>query len=163
MATLTLDGLPSQLREAAALIDEKQYFSPFDEDQLRELASAIRAEIVPDLAETQSDLAAAKAKIEQSAAGAFHQGAYNGFAEHAEQAGRIKAAAEERAAKFDRVADKAHDMKARFFEIVVTYWQRAQFYGCKNPASLDALLSSNTVGVLQEARQAWNGVVEQYV
>lgn len=163
MATLTLESLPSQLREAAALIDEKRYFSPFDEDQLRQLADSIRSGIVPELAETQTDLAAAKAKADQTAAGAFHRGLYDGFAQRAQQAGQIKSDAEQRAAKFERVADKAHDMKARFFEILVTYWQRAQFYGCKNPASLDSLLSSNTVGVLQEAQQAWNGVIEQYV
>ncbi|MGL6235021.1 MAG: hypothetical protein ACRC20_06720 [Segniliparus sp.] len=161
MAGLTMDYLTGDLKSAAQLIDQKHYFPDFDEAQFTQLA-ALAQEIQAEVEELHGDLAELKAKTAQAAAGALERGMHTELAEASQDAQSALADWGETAAALAKGADWVQSRRAGFFKIVLVYWQQAQSFGCPNPGSLDAVLMSDTYGVLEEARRAWEGMVENY-
>jgi hypothetical protein len=159
MAGLTMDYLTGDLRGAGELIDQKHYFPSFDEGQFVELAS-LAQQIQAECEELSGELAGLKAKTAQAAAGALERGMRNEFAEAAQDVQAALADWSETAAALNRGAEWFASRRAGFFKIVMIYWQQAQSFGCPNPGSIDAVLMSDTYGVLEEARRAWEGMVE---
>lgn len=159
MAGLTMDYLTGDLRAAAELIDQHRYFPSFDEHQFLELASLAR-EIQAQCEELVGDLAELKAKAGQMVAGELEKGMRTELAEASRDAQIALGDWAATASELDRGADWVVSRRAGFFKIVMIYWQQAQSLGCPNPGSLDAVLLSDTYPVLEEARRAWEGMVE---